>query len=152
MALGPREVQKLKEKSKELARFWELDPDSHYDVIRARARELAIAAGHDASNLSEDEIDLYMDQAVLFFRVERYEFMSIQKATVIGDGGMGSVCAMLLCDNGIATTLWGHNPEQLADIAEAGENIYFLPGHPLPKSLEYEADDTAAEETGEVAR
>lgn len=70
--------------------------------------------------------------------------MAIQKATIIGDGGMGSVCSMLLCDNGIAATLWGHDAQQLADIANAGENIYFLPGHPLPKSLQYEADDAKA--------
>lgn len=67
--------------------------------------------------------------------------MNIQKATIIGDGGMGSVCAMLLCENGIETTLWGHDAEQLAAIAAAGENVFFLPGHPLPESLRYEADD-----------
>jgi glycerol-3-phosphate dehydrogenase (NAD(P)+) len=76
--------------------------------------------------------------------------MAIQKATIVGDGGMGSVCSMLLCDNGIATTLWGHDAQQLADIAAAGENIYFLPGYPLPKSLQYEADDAKALQNAEL--
>ncbi len=65
-------------------------------------------------------------------------------ATIIGNGGMGSVCAMLLCENGIATTLWGHDAAELAQIAAAKENTLFLPGYPLPEALRYEADDAAA--------
>lgn len=68
----------------------------------------------------------------------------ITKATVIGNGGMGSVCAMLLCENGIDTTLWGHNAAELGKIAAAKENILFLPGYPLPEALQYESDDAAA--------
>ena len=70
--------------------------------------------------------------------------MTIQKATIIGDGGMGCVCAMLLCENGIDTTLWGHDAEQLAKIAAARENVFFLPGYPLPEKLNYQADDAEA--------
>ncbi|MBL7215079.1 MAG: NAD(P)-dependent glycerol-3-phosphate dehydrogenase [Phycisphaerae bacterium] len=68
----------------------------------------------------------------------------IQKVTIIGDGGMGCVCAILLCENGIDTTLWGHDTAQLAAIAKAKENVFFLPGHPLPEALKYEADDAKA--------
>jgi len=68
----------------------------------------------------------------------------IQKATVIGNGGMGSVCAMLLCENGVDTTLWGHDAAELGKIAAARENVLFLPGYPLPESLRYEADDAQA--------
>jgi glycerol-3-phosphate dehydrogenase (NAD(P)+) len=57
---------------------------------------------------------------------------------------MGSVCAMLLCENGIATTLWGHDAAELARIAAARENVIFLPGYALPEALNYEADDAAA--------
>jgi glycerol-3-phosphate dehydrogenase (NAD(P)+) len=67
-----------------------------------------------------------------------------KKVTIIGDGGMGSVCSMLLCENGIQTTLWGHDKAQLTRIAAARENIIFLPGHPLPESLKFEPDDTKA--------
>ncbi|MDH4202225.1 MAG: NAD(P)-dependent glycerol-3-phosphate dehydrogenase [Phycisphaerae bacterium] len=65
-------------------------------------------------------------------------------ATIIGNGGMGSVCAMLLCENGIATTLWGHDAAELGRIAAAKENVIFLPGYALPEALCYEADDAAA--------
>lgn len=64
--------------------------------------------------------------------------------TIVGDGAMGSVCAMLLCENGIRTTLWGFDAAQLAQIAEKRENSRFLPGYPLPKGLRYEADDVKA--------
>jgi glycerol-3-phosphate dehydrogenase (NAD(P)+) len=66
------------------------------------------------------------------------------KATIIGNGGMGSVCAMLLCENGIGTTLWGHDGEELAQIAAAKENVIYLPGYPLPDTLAYEPDDVKA--------
>ncbi|MEN8128363.1 MAG: NAD(P)H-dependent glycerol-3-phosphate dehydrogenase [Planctomycetota bacterium] len=67
-----------------------------------------------------------------------------KNATVIGNGGMGSVCAMLLCENGIGTTMWGHDAAELNRIAAAKENIIFLPGYPLPEALNYEPGDAAA--------
>ncbi|MHC4524370.1 MAG: NAD(P)H-dependent glycerol-3-phosphate dehydrogenase, partial [Planctomycetota bacterium] len=66
------------------------------------------------------------------------------KATIIGNGGMGSVCAMRLCENGIGTTMWGHDAAELDRIAAAKENIIFLPGYSLPETLKYDADDAAA--------
>lgn len=67
-----------------------------------------------------------------------------EKVTIIGNGGMGCVCAGLLCENGIATTMWGHDADELAKIAAAKENVIYLPGYPLPDALKYEADDKAA--------
>jgi glycerol-3-phosphate dehydrogenase (NAD(P)+) len=61
--------------------------------------------------------------------------------TIIGDGAMGGVCAMLLCENGIRTTLWGYDAAQLAQIAAKKENVKFLPGYSLPAKLIFEADD-----------
>jgi len=66
------------------------------------------------------------------------------KITIIGDGAMGSVCAMLLCENGIRTKLWGYDAAQLAQIADKRENVRFLPGYPLPPQLLYQADDAKA--------
>ena len=64
--------------------------------------------------------------------------------TIIGDGGMGSVCAMLLCRNGVRTTLWGYDAGYLAEIAQKRENVRFLPGYKLPETLRFEADDAKA--------
>ncbi len=64
--------------------------------------------------------------------------------TIIGDGGMGSVCAMLLCQKGLGVTMWGYDAGQLAEIEKHGENIKFLPGYKLPPVLVFEPDDAKA--------
>ena len=67
-----------------------------------------------------------------------------EKITIIGDGAMASVCAMMLCDKGLDVTMWGYDAEQLARIAGKRENVKFLPGHKLPDSLKFEAADEKA--------
>ena len=64
--------------------------------------------------------------------------------TIIGDGGMGSVCAMLLCQKGLHVTMWGYDADQLAKIEKHGENIKFLPGYKLPPVLVFEPNDAKA--------
>jgi glycerol-3-phosphate dehydrogenase (NAD(P)+) len=60
---------------------------------------------------------------------------------IIGDGGMGTVLGMLLCDKGIAARIWGYDREQLAQIEAGRQNEKFLPGYPLPEALVFEPDD-----------
>lgn len=67
-----------------------------------------------------------------------------KQVTIIGDGGMGTVCSMLLCENKVRTTLWGHDPAQLQKIASARENVLFLPDFKLPQELRFESDDALA--------
>ena len=64
--------------------------------------------------------------------------------TIIGDGAMGCVCAMLLCENGVSVRMWGYDAEQLAEIADKRENVRFLPGYKLPDELFFEARDSQA--------
>lgn len=71
-------------------------------------------------------------------------FRMFKNVTIIGDGAMGTVLSMLLCDKGINTTLWGHDADQLARFEAAGENVIFLPGYPMPDSLVFEPDDSLA--------
>ena len=58
--------------------------------------------------------------------------------SIIGDGGMGSVCAMLLCEKNLSVRMWGYDAGQLKQFEKAGENIKFLPGYKLPESLKFE--------------
>ena len=67
-----------------------------------------------------------------------------KNVTILGDGAMGSVCAMLLCENKADVTLWGHDPAQLSQIESRRENIFFLPGYPLPDTLKFEPDGAKA--------
>jgi glycerol-3-phosphate dehydrogenase (NAD(P)+) len=79
-------------------------------------------------------------------RDTRYENIAI-----IGDGGMATVLAMLLCEKKAASDkrratsheirMWGYDRNQLAEIAESRENKKFLPGYKLPESLKFEPDD-----------
>ena len=61
--------------------------------------------------------------------------------SIIGDGGMGSVLSILLCEKGIAVRMWGYDREQLAEIEQHRENRKFLPGYKLSKELAFESDD-----------
>ena len=61
--------------------------------------------------------------------------------SIIGDGGMGTVLGLLLCEKGITTRIWGHDREQLSQIERDRENKKFLAGYSLPEELGFEADD-----------
>ena len=61
--------------------------------------------------------------------------------SIIGDGGMGTVLAMLLCEKSIAVRMWGYDRRQLEEIEQDRENKKFLPGYKLPEQLVFEADD-----------
>jgi len=68
-----------------------------------------------------------------------------ESISIIGDGGMGSVLAMLLCEKQRATKheikMWGYDRRQLAEIAQSRENKKFLPGYKLPDALIFEPED-----------
>jgi len=84
--------------------------------------------------------------------------------SIIGDGGMGTVLAMLLCEKREASDerpaalsceksrrgkqatsrevrMWGYDRRQLEQIKQGRENKRFLPGYKLPEQLVFEADD-----------
>ena len=60
---------------------------------------------------------------------------------IIGDGGMGTVLGMLLCEKSIAARIWGYDRRQLEEMERDRENKKFLPGYKLPEELEFEYDD-----------
>lgn len=67
-----------------------------------------------------------------------------EHVTVIGDGGMGTICAAMLAENGRAVTLWSAFANQAEAIARDRENRLFLPGLRLPEGLSVTADDGEA--------
>jgi glycerol-3-phosphate dehydrogenase (NAD(P)+) len=92
--------------------------------------------------------------------------------SIIGDGAMGTVLAMLLCEKAIADSgqrtadsgssgrtekesrplnaarhtltvkMWGYDPRQLKEIESSRENKKFLPGYKLPETLVFESRDS----------
>ncbi len=61
--------------------------------------------------------------------------------SIIGDGAMGTVLAMLLADRRTPVRIWGYDSEQLAAMAKARENKKFLPGYKIPEQVVFESDD-----------
>jgi glycerol-3-phosphate dehydrogenase (NAD(P)+) len=61
--------------------------------------------------------------------------------SIIGDGAMGTVLAMLLCEKKIPLRMWGYDKRQLEQIKAAGENKKFLPGYKLPSEIVFESND-----------
>lgn len=53
-------------------------------------------------------------------------------AAVVGDGAMGTLCAVILGENGCNVRLWSHRPDRAAQITGARENVEYLPGCRLP--------------------
>lgn len=68
----------------------------------------------------------------------------ITRATVIGDGAMGTLCSLLLSECGASVTLWGHRSEDIECLATDRENRRYLPGHPFPDTMTVVSDDSAA--------
>lgn len=67
-----------------------------------------------------------------------------QKIAVIGDGAMGTVCALLLAENGHDVRIWSAFPEQAAEMEAARENVRFLRGYPLPDNIRVTAEESEA--------
>ena len=57
--------------------------------------------------------------------------------TVLGAGSWGTALAAQMARNGHAVTLWGRDPRQIAELRESRINQRYLPGIPLPETLQY---------------
>ncbi len=67
-----------------------------------------------------------------------------KKITIIGDGAMGTVCAMLLCEKGLDVTMWGYDAAYLKQVEAKRENVKFLPGYTLPRQLSFQTNAASA--------
>jgi glycerol-3-phosphate dehydrogenase (NAD(P)+) len=73
-----------------------------------------------------------------------------QSISVIGDGAMATVCALLLESKGFAVTMWGPFEEHVEKLVQTRRNDKYLPGVPLPPSLKLTADPAAAFDGAEL--
>jgi len=72
--------------------------------------------------------------------------MSFQNIGIIGAGGWGTALALLLHENRLPITLWGHQAGEVESFAARRENHIYLPGVPLPEAFRWthELGDLAA--------
>lgn len=66
------------------------------------------------------------------------------KIAVIGDGGWGTAVALLLAGNKHDVTIWSPFPEYAKILEKKRENVKFLPGLKLPRSIKIETDISQA--------
>ncbi len=64
--------------------------------------------------------------------------------SLIGDGAMATVLALLLESKGFNVTLWGAFPEHVAELIQTRENRRYLPGYRLPDRIVITSDDSRA--------
>jgi glycerol-3-phosphate dehydrogenase (NAD(P)+) len=67
-----------------------------------------------------------------------------ETVAIIGDGAMGTVCAIMLAENGHAVRLWSAFADAASRLRRDRENRAFLPGFHLPDAVEVTGDDAAA--------
>jgi glycerol-3-phosphate dehydrogenase (NAD(P)+) len=60
--------------------------------------------------------------------------------SVLGAGAWGTALAQILCDGKNEVTLWGHDPQRLAELAKSRRNASYLPGIELSPDLKFEPD------------
>ena len=58
-----------------------------------------------------------------------------ERIAIIGDGAMGTVCAMLLANKGHQVTIWGAFRDNVEAMQRTRTNDKFLPGYSLPESI-----------------
>ncbi|MBN1846516.1 MAG: NAD(P)-binding domain-containing protein, partial [Sedimentisphaerales bacterium] len=66
-----------------------------------------------------------------------------KRITIIGDGAMGTVCALLLAQKGADVVLWGYLAEAIEALRRERVNRRFLPGVVLPAGIEFTGEDAA---------
>jgi glycerol-3-phosphate dehydrogenase (NAD(P)+) len=64
-----------------------------------------------------------------------------ERVTIIGDGAMATVCALLLTQGGHDVTLWGVFEESINRLIQNRENQRLLPGVKLPRDVRLTAND-----------
>ncbi len=64
--------------------------------------------------------------------------------TIIGDGAMATVCALLLESRGCRVTIWGSSQEHIDEMIQTRENRRYQPGCRIPDSVRLTTDDATA--------
>lgn len=118
-------------------------PETH-PTRSPRARLTTGAASIVATKVDILQLDCSNSDTGSVYHLGPESFMqnsTFNNVSIIGDGAMGTVTAMLLCEKKLNVKMWGHDPAQLKQIETARENKKFLPGHRLPNTLLFEPTD-----------
>ncbi|QDU34950.1 Glycerol-3-phosphate dehydrogenase [NAD(P)+] [Poriferisphaera corsica] len=67
-----------------------------------------------------------------------------KKITIIGDGAMATVSALLLENKGYSVTIWGAFADYTAEMIQTRENSRYLPGYKLPDAIKLTSESDRA--------
>lgn len=73
-----------------------------------------------------------------------------RNVSIVGDGSMAMVMALLLESKGCRVTVWGHHADHVAEAIQTRENRRYLPGYRLPDSIRLTADERHAFKDSDV--
>ncbi len=60
--------------------------------------------------------------------------------SIIGAGSFGTSLALLFYERGYWVKIWGHDPVKVSEINRQRENIFYLPGFPIPEAITISSD------------
>jgi glycerol-3-phosphate dehydrogenase (NAD(P)+) len=66
--------------------------------------------------------------------------MAVEQISIIGNGAMATVCAIVLAQNGHQVCMWGANPKSIAALKETRQNDRLLTGIKIPESVRLTSD------------
>ena len=66
--------------------------------------------------------------------------MNFQHVGIVGAGSWGTALALVLHEQKLPVTLWGHDARQIAAVAGSRHNAVYLPGIELPTELKFTAE------------
>jgi glycerol-3-phosphate dehydrogenase (NAD(P)+) len=67
-----------------------------------------------------------------------------ERVTIVGDGAMGTLCALLLHANGHEVTWWGYQADYMVEMARRRENSRYLPDAAIPENIRVTGEDDCA--------
>lgn len=71
-----------------------------------------------------------------------------KKVSLIGSGSMGTICALILAENGFDVLMYSRRQSQTDMLCKERENKTYLPGIPLPGNIHFTSDiDTLFKDT-----
>ncbi len=68
------------------------------------------------------------------------------QAGIVGAGSWGTALGIVLHRNGLNVTIWGNDPQSVAQIVSLKENRPYLPGISLPEAIHFTSEQEALQE------
>lgn len=75
----------------------------------------------------------------------------MKNVAIIGDGAMGTLCALLLTARGLRVRMWSRSEARSRELANTRENQRYLPGFALPETVGFTTDPRQACDGAELA-